>query len=141
MDSDKRSKIEVLLRMLLAAQTEVHRIISLHMSMSISRMGATTPTPHSARTPLKRHEANLDFATLTSLTHLTMQKVPSRRTAGRPCKADAWCHITNRSMMQCGMGPIGTCTVSYWEWAKLIGTALRSCAMTAAAFALSWLVT
>ena len=41
--------------------------------------------------------------------------------------------------MKCGMAPTGGC-VSYWEWVKLIGTAvLVSCGMTAVTFALGWL--
>jgi hypothetical protein len=47
MDSDKRSKIEVLLRMLLAAQTEVHRIISPPHEYEHQQDGRHTPTPHS----------------------------------------------------------------------------------------------
>ena len=74
MDSDKRSKIEVLLRMLLAAQTEVHRIISPpyeYEHQQDGRHDSKAPQQSvfhglTARTPFKRHEANLDFATLTS---------------------------------------------------------------------------
>ena len=41
MESDKRSKIEVLLRMLLAAQTEVHLILASNETGGASREAVT----------------------------------------------------------------------------------------------------
>jgi hypothetical protein len=77
MDSDKRSKIEVLLRMLLAAQTEVHLIFA---SMASERGGASRDAVtrlENAHDGLQEVIDDLEAAAGTS--HRHVKHHPSRR--------------------------------------------------------------
>jgi hypothetical protein len=54
-------------------------------------------------------------------------------------QTNQWCHMTTRQMMQCGRGQLGIEIVSYWEWAKLIATALLiSICTTTLGFSIWW---
>jgi hypothetical protein len=132
-------------------RTQPDYLTTHHRSMSISRMGATTPTPHSrASFTVSLLERGLAGMRLTSISQHSHRLTPPDYAKGAaPVElraGHARQHVVSHNESIDDAVRHGAewelATVSYWEWAKLIATAfLISCAMTTAAFALWWVVT